>query len=282
MGPKHRRCLPELRKDEVFLLPFDQSVLADCIKHYEEVRRESFVVQDSMPIPFFGDLAAYSGSQWKIVTAAINPSGKEFPRSGPVRFDVSAGLNNSHALEEQLAEYFKLNPYRRWFSSFERVLNGMGASYGGKMSRSPFATTALHLDMCSPIATSPTWSKLGKEVEKLVVDGRAIFDRLVAELRPDLIIASVQWGHLQNWHQAFQEGPHWPHVMKYTTKKNGEPSKAKMLVQSHDVLIGNHECLFVNCSAGVMPLSNFSNERKAEVGMNLLDLLMRRSERTAP
>ena len=53
---------------------------------------------------------------------------------------------------DALCAYFRADscPYSRWFNAYEPFLNGMGASYyGGQPS------TALHTDICSPVATAP-------------------------------------------------------------------------------------------------------------------------------
>ncbi len=137
----------------------DADFYCHCLTHLAEVRGLDFVVASSIPIPYFGDLASYLASPLRVLTAALNPSNGEFPDKTP-RFDVGKGIKGPAELEAQLSAYFRCNPYSRWFRSFEPVLNGLGASYGGKMMKGEYASTALHVDMCSPIATSPTWSRL--------------------------------------------------------------------------------------------------------------------------
>lgn len=48
-----------------------------------------------------------------------------------------------------------LNPSRKEFGSFEPLLNGARSSYYGEQP-----SVALHTDICSPVATDPTWSRL--------------------------------------------------------------------------------------------------------------------------
>jgi len=57
---------------------------------------------------------------------------------------------------------------------------------------------ALHTDICSPLATDPTWSKLpSKAAKRLESEGKKLWYRLVAYLAPDIIIVSVATKHLQ-------------------------------------------------------------------------------------
>ena len=112
-----------------------------------------------MPILFFGDLDAYRASPLHVVTVGLNPSLHEFPADEPFRrfplAEGSLGREPSRYLDAT-SSYFRTDPYARWFSSaFEPLLNGMQASYyqGG-------GSTALHTDICSPVATNPTWSRL--------------------------------------------------------------------------------------------------------------------------
>ncbi|TMB64899.1 MAG: hypothetical protein E6J43_12810 [Chloroflexi bacterium] len=90
--------------------------------------------------------------------------------------------------------YFRTTPYTPWFASYEPLLNGMRASfYDGADG------TVLHTDLCSPLATDPTWSRLtDRSRSELIPAGRALWHELVRVLAPDVIIASVARAHLAN------------------------------------------------------------------------------------
>jgi hypothetical protein len=202
-----------------------REILAKCISHYDEVRKLDQVLEGSIPIPFFGNLKAYSNSSVKILTAALNPSLKEFPTQvdtgykGP-RFDVLA-CREPIGLEGELSKYFEVRPYSGWFSAFERVLNGAGATYGGKMSKvSGCGHTALHVDICSPIATNPTWGTLCKDTKvKLTTTGNEIFIDLVNALKPDLVITSLGSAHLQKLDgEAFEKIEEWQMIRKFSSR----------------------------------------------------------------
>src|SRR3990170_1822110 len=58
-----------------------------------------------------------------------------------------------------------------WFGAFEPLLDGMGASYypGGHAA-------ALHTDLCSPVATDPTWSRLEPSFQRrFIADGQPLW-----------------------------------------------------------------------------------------------------------
>lgn len=250
----------------------DSSIYKQCMQHYDQVKGHNHVVKNSIPIPFFGDIEEYFRSDIKVVTAALNPSDIEFP-DDIARFNIEQSLGGPLGLENSLKNYFRFNPYTRWFKSFEPVLNGLGASYGAKMLSNEMGlcsySTALHLDVCSPIATRPTWSKLSKKQKETLTDcGKSIFEKVVCNLKPDVIIASVSWSHLSDWNKEFSAGINWPILVEYDTNKHGEAIKLPIKVQSKVIALDNdHEFLFVNGSAANTPFGHFSNLRKKEVGL---------------
>ena len=249
----------------------DAEIYRRCLTHSHEMRGYDFVVPHSLPIPYFGALADYLASPLRVVTAALNPSDREFPIVDP-RFDVAEGLRGPAALEAQLSGYFKRRPYRAWFSAFEPVLNGLGASFGGEMASERHASTALHLDMCSPIATSPTWSKLTPtQREILTPSGRAIFECLIDALKPDLIVASLGWKHLRAWNGAFDAGPRWESLVVYTDAASGQPLRAPLAVKVNEARWRmGRPVAFANASAAEKPFGRFTTERKRSVGQALL------------
>jgi hypothetical protein len=249
----------------------DANFYSRCLVHLAEVRELDFVVPHSLPIPYFGDLKRYLASPLRVLTAALNPSNREFPDDKP-RFEVAMGLQGPAELEAQLSAYFRRHPYRSWFNSFEPVLNGLEASYGGKMANGDYASTALHVDMCSPIATSPTWSKLTTEQRaNLTTVGRDIFEWLIDELKPDMIVASLGWGHLETWNADFEAGRRWERLAEHRTAAEGKLLRAPLLVQVGSISSRKGRPLvFVNASAADKPFGRFTTERKLEAGRKLL------------
>ncbi len=170
------------------------SLIDEAWRMYRASEDNDVVVKPSIPILFFGDSGRYFRSPLKVVTVALNPSGKEFPEHDRFqRFRPAEGVN-PHQLDDRsrdrylaaLDGYFRDRPYHAWFVWFDEVLRGMGASYyDGEGSG------ALHTDLCSPLATDPTWSGLGDRRARLGQDGFALWHRLVERLEPDVIVVSV-------------------------------------------------------------------------------------------
>jgi hypothetical protein len=247
---------------------------SECLRHHSSVAPNIFVVKNSIPIPYFGDIKRYKDSRLKVLTAALNPSDVEFSAEHP-RFNIESALKGPEELEWELSNYFKVNPYKRWFASFEPVLNGLEATYGGKMdSEDRHKHTALHVDMCSPIATIPTWSRLTPEQRSaLTHNGRQIFERLLEELKPDIVVASLGWSHIQNWHADFEKGRGWDEAKIYTTKHDGTDMIPIRVQYKRLTTQCGHTYLFTNSTAANTPFGKFHSTRKGEVGKVLKSYL---------
>lgn len=168
--------------------------------HSQVATEEDGAVLPSIPILFFGELARYEASRRRVITVGLNPSGEEFPRDDPwKRFPggptLSADPLNGPALSAYLGElsrYFHVAPYRKWFDrSFEPLLRGLDASYYPGAEN-----VALHTDIASPVATSPTWSELPPAKRELHRGGAMLWRRLAEQLAPDVIVVSVARHHL--------------------------------------------------------------------------------------
>jgi hypothetical protein len=155
-------------------------------------QHDGALVRPSIPILFFGDDEQYARSPLKIVTVGLNPSRLEFPRQDPfLRFRAARKVDPDRPdLDAHLAAlraYFREQPYNAWFRpSFEPMLGGLDASYYAGAT-----STALHTDICSPLATDPTWSGLGRVGHALLPAGADLWHRLVERLAPDVILISV-------------------------------------------------------------------------------------------
>jgi hypothetical protein len=169
-----------------------------------------------MPILFFGDFDAYMQSPLRIITVGLNPSNSEFP-DDPQKFrgqdkfwhfreaEGLTGLASSADCKRYLGAlsgYFGNAPYG-WFDTYKGLLDGIGASfYEGA------ASTALHTDLCSPVATNPTWSWLSKESKAMLLGpGRDLWHDLVRVLRPWVMLISVAREDLD--HVRFKSDDDW-------------------------------------------------------------------------
>jgi hypothetical protein len=55
-----------------------EKLLQEALNEFEEKKKRSFVIRESLPILFFGDLPAFSKQQKKIINVGLNPSNIEF------------------------------------------------------------------------------------------------------------------------------------------------------------------------------------------------------------
>lgn len=135
------------------------------------------LVNDSIPIIWFGDLNKYSESDKKIVTVSLNPSNIEFedkkgnkinrfPNASAIKGLNFLSSKDISTYETAMNNYFNVRPYTNWFKNPEYALRALDASYGGKMTNTQEAyhNTVIHIDIKCPLATDPTWSKLPKEI----------------------------------------------------------------------------------------------------------------------
>ena len=161
----------------------------------------SYIVKNSIPIIWFGNLERYQASPVKIVTVGLNPSYSEFLHDDgltPLSHERFQKLNlNEYTQTEIVALYDTLNayydgedanPYMQFFGQYEKLLHGIDASYfGGSLQN-----TAIHIDAYSAMATVPRWGELDIFIRRmLMARGRKLYNALVDYLNPDVILISV-------------------------------------------------------------------------------------------
>lgn len=234
---------------------------------YQDHRYEPFVVRPSLPILFFGDLDAYQRSPLRVATVGLNPSYHEFPADDPFkRFrlarEVYPDLIDGHRYHDYLAAlnaYFRSDPYRSWFSSFEPLLNGLGSSFYGNRP-----STALHTDLLSPLATLQTWSKLPRSTQvALETSGIPLWHGLIAALRPDVIVFSVAERYLHRVQFISVNG--WEEV--HTIPRN-----RPYTVRAQRVLLPGATTSFaVFGRAAQKPFGSVSTRDKHEIGALVLN-----------
>ena len=201
------------------------SLVNEYWKDYEDYVQNfnwKFIVKPSIPIVWFGDLKAYfNNSDWKVVTLAINPSSREFPKKRFSRFpeihEIESPQQDIDNVIMSYNNYFKNDPYT-FFSAFDRALqnlpNEVVASYGDSDNpprwfensvqkyRTPVCT-AVHIDFETALATSKSWKSGKKNFEDeisfqefqdtkktLSKSGRTLFKKLLAFLDPHIILFS--------------------------------------------------------------------------------------------
>lgn len=162
----------------------------------ESSQVKDYMIQDSIPILWFGDMEAYCHSKRKIVTVGLNPSLKEFPKDKD-RFPQASGLRGKKTLGAKDVEiyvaamnaYFETEPYSKWFNHFEKALKPLDASYYAA-TKTP--NRAIHIDIYTPSATDPTWSKLSP-LQKKYIDERSngLYEGLMEVLKPEVVLVSA-------------------------------------------------------------------------------------------
>ena len=225
-------------------------------------------VSPAIPILFFGDLDAYAESHQRVLTVGLNPSLIEFPAGDPFhRFPLAQDIHyeDRERYLDALSAYFRTQPYDKWFWSFEPLLNGMSASYYDRQ-----ASTALHTDICSPVATDPTWSRLSHADRRVLEDdGRPLWHELLVALRPNVVVLSVARKHLE--HIAFEPLGPWEPIHSFHRKRDGTPRSSAYTAMGCWQLVGTEPALFVFCPASQTPLGSISDDQKRELGAILAD-----------
>ena len=223
---------------------------------------ESWCVTPAAPILFFGDLHAYRASPLRLLTVGLNPSLHEFPTDEPFRrfplAEDSIARRPSRYLDAMSA-YFHTDPYCGWFSNIEPLLHGMEASYyEGR------ASTALHTDICSPVATNPTWKKLDKDIRSvLLTDGTPLWHMLLEELRPHIVALSVAKEHLQRI--KFAPTTNWRVIHAFERTVNGELRSKPYEIRARWYDVGGDRSLFIFGEAGFTPWK-LAADQKREAG----------------
>ena len=238
-------------------------LLADAWRSFGRAAALQTRVTPAIPILFFGDLDAYYSSHLRVLTTGLNPSLKEFPMDSPFQRFPLAESTNAIGMDRYLASlsaYFRVAPYRSWFSAFEPFLNGLGSSYyEGQCS------TALHTDICSPVATNPTWSGLDRsEQGALAADGVPLWHALLKALRPHIVVLSVARHHLSRI--RFKALNEWKTIRVFDRTGDGTFRKQPIHVRSRWYKINGERSLFVFVPAAQPPLGRLGKLQKQEAG----------------
>lgn len=245
----------------------EKKLIDKTIEYYNKYKDEQIVVNPSLPILYFGDLEAYKSSRIKVLTVGKNPSDNEFclkknENYSFVRFSRWDPCDNN--LVETLNEYFRDRPLNQWFSSFEPILNGFSCSYYNNVGKN----VALHTDICSPLATFPTWSKLTTVQQNLLFeDGFVIWKELINYLQPDFMLISVPNILFRNLDCNNEEK-----LISFDKKINGESRKKPYIVKKYEFVLNSGKIsTIIFGQAANKPFDTISNEQKKEIGLCLCE-----------
>ena len=238
-----------------------------AMRAFDRSAGRPWCVVPAVPILFFGDLHAYRASPLRVLTVGLNPSLHEFPGDDPFRrFPLARGSLDRKPSRylDAMSAYFRTDPYRGWFSAFEPVLNGLEASYyeGG-------GSTALHTDICSPVATNPTWRRLHEtDRSALETDGGPLWHMLLEELQPHIVVLSVAKAHLGRIAFAPMTDGEIIHTFKRTA--NGDPRSRPYKIGARWYDVGGRRSLFIFGAAAQKPFGLLSDGKKRKAGESIL------------
>jgi hypothetical protein len=226
------------------------------------------LVRPSIPILFFGNSERFASSPVRVITVGLNPSREEFPRTAPfLRFPGSerSSGDDPDGYLASLDAYFRTAPYTGWFNpSFEPLLRGLGASY---YEAAP--SVALHTDLCSPLATDPTWSRLDPREQALLEPaGRRLWHELVDALQPDLVLISIGRRRLSKINFPLTE----PASVIDTVDGPARARPYRVEAFRHELGSGKAP-LFVFGQASQTPFGSISGLEKERIGARVLELL---------
>ena len=242
------------------------AAVAQAWRAFDRAAELSSRVTPAAPVLFFGDVDAYCASPLRVLTVGLNPSLHEFPAGEAFRrFPLLTGGSSDREpgrYLDAMSAYFRTDPYRRWFSALEPLLNGAGASYyAGK------ASTALHTDICSPVATEPTWadSRLPRAQRAgLETHGGELWHALLEVLCPHVVALSVARDHLKRI--RFAPIAEWQTIHMFKQTSGGDPRKRPYEVRARPYEVGGERSLFVFGQATQTPFGSLAKKQKYEVG----------------
>lgn len=238
-------------------------LVSKTFKYYDKFENDKQVVKPSLPILYFGDLNRYLQSKIKVVTVGKNPSDNEFrlTKQDPFSFVRFPDWNDDRAnLMKSLNSYFANKPLKNWFSCFKPILKGAKTSY---YSNEYKGNIALHTDICSPLATNPTWSKLPVEKRKLFYqEGVVIWKELIEELQPDIMFVSIPRRLFKSIFTS--EGKQ---LTVFFKKKNGVDRKKPYTVEKFEYLLkSNKRVNVIFGQAANKPFGSISTDQKNKIG----------------
>ncbi len=243
-----------------------EKLLQKTFDYYNHFKKDSSIVQPSLPILYFGDLEAYSKSNLKVITVGKNPSDNEFKelKNGPISyFRFNIWNPKSPNLINTLNSYFKNKPLTKWFNNFEPLLNGLNASYYDN----DYDNRVLHTDICTPLATNPTWSNLSNEVkDELYSEGNKIWRDLIEELQPDIMIFSFSRFDFNKLKLVNNENT----LLVFSENKKGEKRKKPYEVKISDLKLNTNKNVKVIFSpAANQPLGKITKKQREEIGRKI-------------
>ena len=242
------------------------ALLNRTFEYYQSIQHKSDVVSPAIPILYFGDVNAYFESKIKIITVGKNPSSIEFRsnKDEPYSFLRFPDWEKEQNYAVALNSYFECKPYKSWFGSYEAILQGMEASYYSKPNS---INRAIHTDICSPLATDPTWTRLSEDTRKELFNiGFQLWQDLINILEPDIIWISIaqHWLKQLNLTNKIE-------LTRFDKRKNGTDRNKPYLIHQYDLVLNKGKVTKVYFGqAAEKPFGTLSDNFKQELGLKVL------------
>ena len=258
------------------------SLAQQCYESFAVAQNDStlrpYLIKGTLPILYFGDIEAYFKSQYKIITAAINPSFGEFfydesnKQISFKRFPQFESIANANALNNEnalqylsaLNGYFKTgNDYKKWFKTTPRdnLFAPFGASY---YENAP--NRAIHTDILSPFATFPTWSKMPLHIQTQFSNaGIRLWSELIEILEPNIIFMSLNKKYISHidFYQTFRD-----YLTYHNKKYDGESLRIQY---GYIHLNGKTAHIFNESRTNRVPFNAIGNEHSALLGKKIFE-----------
>ena len=242
------------------------ALLEETFEYYQDIQHQDYAVKPAIPILYFGDVNAYFESEIKIITVGKNPSLIEFCRQ---KGEPYSFLRFPYWAEKQdyaaaLNSYFECEPYKSWFGNYEAILNGIDASYYSSSSK---INRAIQTDICSPIATDPTWTKLSGETQKELFNaGFQLWLDLINILEPDIILISIARSWLQELNLTNEIK-----FVSFDKKQDGTDRARPYVIHQYELSLNRGKVSKVYFGqAAEKPFGTLSNDFKQKLGKKIL------------
>ena len=190
--------------------------ILNCWNNFQKIKQLPYVVPNSIPILWFGDLNAYSSSDLRVrhcgikpVEYGISPQKRinklrcysSLPKAASLVGKSYLSPTDIQIYEDSMNDYFvnnlngKSTWYRTWFSNNEAALHGLDASYFDSVN---YKRIAIHIDLQTPVATNK-WSSLTNNQKQVLQDNVGYsFSQLLNHLDPHVIITSMNRDYIKN------------------------------------------------------------------------------------
>ncbi len=249
-----------------------------CHESFIDTQNDStlrpYLIKGTLPILYFGDIEAYFKSQYKIITAAINPSCGEFyydesnEQISYKRFPQFERIAKENTLSDENAlQYLSaLNSYFKTGNDFKTTpRNNLFAPFcASYYDNAP--NRAIHTDTLSPFATFPTWSKMPLRIQTNFSNaGIHLWNELVEILEPDIIFMSLNKKYISHidFYQTFRD-----YITYHDKKYNGETLKIQY---GYINLNGKTAHIFNESRTNRVPFNAIGNEQSALLGKKIFE-----------